>query len=68
LDAVSDAFNEAFCRRCRIYCCRLHGMKVLNCGDGIAVGWLGHAIVKDQDGYELYVRRMPPFFKNFLLS
>ena len=43
-------------------------MKVLNCGDGIAVGWLGHAIVKDQDGYELYVRRMPPFFKNFLLS
>jgi photosystem II CP47 chlorophyll apoprotein len=37
----------------------------MNSGDGIAVGWLGHAIFKDQDGRELYVRRMPTFFETF---
>lgn len=25
VNEVCEAFNEAFCRRCRIYCCRLHG-------------------------------------------
>jgi photosystem II CP47 chlorophyll apoprotein len=37
----------------------------MNSGDGIAVGWLGHAIFKDQEGRELYVRRMPTFFETF---
>lgn len=37
----------------------------MNSGDGIAVGWLGHAVFKDKDGNELYVRRMPTFFETF---
>jgi photosystem II CP47 chlorophyll apoprotein len=37
----------------------------MNSGDGIAVGWLGHASFKDQDGRELFVRRMPTFFETF---
>lgn len=34
-------------------------------GDGIAVGWLGHAVFKDKEGHELFVRRMPTFLKLF---
>lgn len=34
-------------------------------GDGIAVGWLGHATFKDREGHELFVRRMPTFFETF---
>jgi photosystem II CP47 chlorophyll apoprotein len=34
-------------------------------GDGIAKGWLGHAIFKDKDGDQLFVRRIPNFFENF---
>lgn len=34
-------------------------------GDGIAVGWLGHAVFKDKQGNELFVRRMPTFFETF---
>lgn len=34
-------------------------------GDGLARGWLGHPIFKDQEGRELTVRRMPNFFENF---
>jgi len=37
----------------------------MNSGDGIAVGWLGHAAFKDKDGNELFVRRMPTFFETF---
>ena len=37
----------------------------MNSGDGIAVGWLGHAVFKDKDGNELFVRRMPTFFETF---
>jgi len=37
----------------------------MNSGDGIAVGWLGHASFKDQEGRELFVRRMPTFFETF---
>jgi photosystem II CP47 chlorophyll apoprotein len=37
----------------------------MNSGDGIAVGWLGHASFKDQEGRELSVRRMPTFFETF---
>ncbi|WMV59122.1 hypothetical protein MTR67_052507 [Solanum verrucosum] len=34
-------------------------------GDGIAVGWLGHPILRDKEGRELFVRRMPTFFDTF---
>jgi photosystem II CP47 chlorophyll apoprotein len=34
-------------------------------GDGIAQEWLGHAVFKDKDGRELFVRRMPNFFETF---
>ncbi|KAF6165442.1 hypothetical protein GIB67_017924 [Kingdonia uniflora] len=34
-------------------------------GDGIAVGWLGHPVFRDKEGRELFVRRMPTFFKTF---
>jgi photosystem II CP47 chlorophyll apoprotein len=34
-------------------------------GDGIAVGWLGHAVFTDKEGRELSVRRMPTFFETF---
>lgn len=37
----------------------------MNSGDGIAVGWLGHAVFQDRDGNELFVRRMPTFFETF---
>ena len=37
----------------------------MNSGDGIAVGWLGHATFKDKEGNELFVRRMPTFFETF---
>jgi len=37
----------------------------MNSGDGIAVGWLGHASFKDNQGRELFVRRMPTFFETF---
>jgi photosystem II CP47 chlorophyll apoprotein len=36
----------------------------MNSGDGIAVGWLG-PVFKDQEGRELFVRRMPTFFETF---
>nr|QQP17303.1 photosystem II CP47 chlorophyll apoprotein [Selaginella exaltata] len=31
----------------------------MDSGDGIAVGWLGHAVFRDKGGNELFVRRMP---------
>ncbi|GAB2232959.1 hypothetical protein Droror1_Dr00012029 [Drosera rotundifolia] len=34
-------------------------------GDGIAIGWLGHPIFRNQEGRELFVRRMPTFFETF---
>jgi photosystem II CP47 chlorophyll apoprotein len=34
-------------------------------GDGIAQTWSGHAVFKDTEGRELFVRRMPNFFENF---
>ena len=34
-------------------------------GDGIAEGWLGHAVFTDGEGRELTVRRMPNFFETF---
>jgi photosystem II CP47 chlorophyll apoprotein len=34
-------------------------------GDGIAVGWSGHALFETKDGKELFVRRMPTFFETF---
>ena len=37
----------------------------MNSGDGIAVGWLGHATFTDKTGRELFVRRMPTFFETF---
>jgi photosystem II CP47 chlorophyll apoprotein len=37
----------------------------MNSGDGIAVGWLGHAVFKDSEGRDLFVRRMPTFFETF---
>lgn len=37
----------------------------MNNGDGLAIGWLGHAIFLDRDNSELFVRRMPTFFETF---
>nr|AMD08022.1 photosystem II CP47 chlorophyll apoprotein [Euglena mutabilis] len=37
----------------------------MNSGDGIAIGWLGHAVFSDKEGNELFVRRMPTFFETF---
>lgn len=37
----------------------------MNSGDGIAVGWLGHANFSDRNGNDLYVRRIPTFFETF---
>ncbi|NEP34055.1 MULTISPECIES: photosystem II chlorophyll-binding protein CP47 [unclassified Moorena] len=34
-------------------------------GDGIAEGWLGHAVFTDSEGRDLTVRRMPNFFETF---
>jgi hypothetical protein len=36
-------------------------------GYGIGVGWLRHPIIRDKEGRELFVRRMPTFFKHFLV-
>jgi photosystem II CP47 chlorophyll apoprotein len=35
----------------------------VNSGDGIPVGWIGHAVFQDSAGKELYVRRIPTFFE-----
>lgn len=37
----------------------------MNSGDGIALGWLGHAVFLSQEGRALRVRRMPTFFETF---
>ncbi|HAZ45229.1 MAG TPA: photosystem II chlorophyll-binding protein CP47 [Cyanobacteria bacterium UBA11371] len=37
----------------------------MNNGDGIPVGWQGHAVFTDGEGRELTVRRMPNFFETF---
>jgi len=37
----------------------------VNSGDGIPVGWIGHAVFQDSAGKELYVRRIPTFFETF---
>jgi len=37
----------------------------MDSGDGIARGWLGHPVFKDNDGRELSVRRLPSFFETF---
>jgi photosystem II CP47 chlorophyll apoprotein len=34
-------------------------------GDGIALGWFGHAAFQSSEGLSLYVRRMPTFFETF---
>ncbi len=34
-------------------------------GDGIAQTWLGHPVLKDKEGRELFVRRLPNFFETF---
>jgi photosystem II CP47 chlorophyll apoprotein len=37
----------------------------MNNGDGLAKGWLGHAVFADAEGRELTVRRLPNFFETF---
>ncbi len=37
----------------------------MNSGDGIARGWEGHPVFRNNSGEELFVRRMPNFFENF---
>jgi photosystem II CP47 chlorophyll apoprotein len=37
----------------------------INSGDGITVGWLGHAVFRDRNENVLYVRRIPTFFETF---
>ncbi|MCT7950576.1 photosystem II chlorophyll-binding protein CP47 [Ancylothrix sp. C2] len=37
----------------------------MNNGDGLAKGWQGHAVFKDGEGRELFVRRIPNFFETF---
>lgn len=37
----------------------------MNNGDGLAQGWVGHAVFKDAEGRNLTVRRIPNFFENF---
>ena len=37
----------------------------MNCGDGIAIGWLGHALFETGTGQRLFPRRMPSFFESF---
>jgi photosystem II CP47 chlorophyll apoprotein len=37
----------------------------MNNGDGLAKGWLGHAVFADAEGRELSVRRLPNFFETF---
>ena len=37
----------------------------MNCEDGIAIGWLGHALFETGTGQRLFPRRMPSFFESF---
>jgi photosystem II CP47 chlorophyll apoprotein len=37
----------------------------MNNGDGLAQGWLGHPLFTDNEGRELFVRRLPNFFETF---
>lgn len=37
----------------------------MNSGDGIAIGWLGHAFFRTNQGQRMYPRRMPSFFESF---
>ena len=37
----------------------------MNSGDGIAIGWLGHALFETGTGQRLFPRRMPSFFESF---
>lgn len=37
----------------------------MKCGDGIAIGWLGHPTFRTRAGAVLYTRRMPSFFESF---
>ena len=37
----------------------------MNNGDGLAKGWLGHPVFTDNEGRELFVRRLPNFFETF---
>jgi photosystem II CP47 chlorophyll apoprotein len=37
----------------------------MNNGDGLAEGWLGHPVFTDNEGRELFVRRLPNFFETF---
>lgn len=37
----------------------------MNKGDGIAQAWKGHAVFRNKEGEELFVRRMPNFFESF---
>ncbi|KOR35799.1 MULTISPECIES: photosystem II chlorophyll-binding protein CP47 [Planktothricoides] len=37
----------------------------MNNGDGLAQGWLGHPAFTDNEGRELFVRRLPNFFETF---
>jgi photosystem II CP47 chlorophyll apoprotein len=37
----------------------------MNNGDGLAEGWLGHPLFTDNEGRELFVRRLPNFFETF---
>ncbi|KAL2905761.1 Photosystem II CP47 reaction center protein [Bienertia sinuspersici] len=37
-------------------------------GDRIAFGWLGHPIVRDKEGREIFVRCMPTFFESFSVN
>ena len=36
-------------------------------GDEIVVGWLEHPIFRNEDGCELFVRRIPTFLETFLI-
>ena len=44
---------------------RLFRSGAMNCGDGIAIGWLGHALFETGTGQRLFPRRMPSFFDSF---
>ena len=37
----------------------------MNSGDGIAIGWLGHALFETGTGQRLFPRRVPSFFESF---
>jgi len=38
---------------------------VIDNGDKIVVGWLGHPIFKDKEGIQLFVHQMPTFSETF---